>query len=130
VPASFHNVWNYEWYLHYLLDRKAGGKDLEIFLLRIEHLDEDWSNLDSFLGGTGSPLPKSRSHNNDASEKQLAVSDRYISAEGMKNLCRALCREIQVYKQILSIADNLSKEQVEESLRELSETCPKEINSL
>ena len=124
VPASFHNVWNYEWYLHYLLDRKASGKVLEIFLLRIEHLDEDWSNLDSALGGSGAALPKSRSHNNDASEKQLAVSDRSISAEGMANLCRALRREIDVYTQILLVADNLSKEQVEKSLKELQETCP------
>ena len=124
VPASFHNVWNYEWYLHYLLDRKARGKELEIFLLRIEHLDEDWSNLDKFLGGSGAALPKSRSHNNDASEKQLTVSDRNISAEGMANLCRALCKEIEVYKEILLIADNLNKEQVNESLRELRETCP------
>ena len=125
IPASYHNVWNYEWYLSYLLDRKARGKDLEIFVLRIEHLDEDWSNLDKLLGGTGAALPKSRSHNNDASKKQLAVSDKTMSADGMANLCRALCREIQVYRQVLEMADNLERDQVAESLRELKKICPK-----
>ena len=125
IPASFHNVWNYEWYLSYVLDRKARGKELEMFVLRIEHLDEDWSNLDKFLGGTGAALPESRSHNNDASEKQLTVSDKTMSADGMANLCRALCREIQVYRQVLGMADNLKREQVTESLRELKKICPK-----
>ena len=63
-----------------------------------------------------------------ASEKQLAVSDRNISAAGMANLCRALCREIEIYKQILSVADNFSKEQVKESLRELHRTCPRQVD--
>ena len=125
VPASFHNVWNYEWYLSYLLDRKARGKEVELFVLRIEHLDEDWSNLDKLLGGTGAALPKSRSHNNDASEKQLTVSDKTMSADGVANLCRAVCREIQVYRQVLEMADNLGKDQVTESLRELTKMCPK-----
>ena len=124
IPASFHNVWNYEWYLSYLLDRKARGKELEIFVLRIEHLDEDWSNLDKLLGGTGAALPKSRSHNNDASEKQLTVSDKTMSADGTANLCRALCREIHVYRQVLEMSNNLKKDQITESLRELKKKCP------
>jgi len=124
IPASFHNVWNYEWYLRWLLDRKVRGKELEIFVLRIEHLNEDWSNLDKLLGGTGAALPKSRSHNNDASEKELAVSDKRLSEEGLSNMCRVLRQDIQVYKQVLEVADNLREGQVKESLRELKETCP------
>ena len=141
VPASFHNLWNYEWYLQHLLQKKEEAKakekekeheedsnedDIEIFVLRIEHLKEDWSHLDKLLGGKGSALPASSSHANDASEKALVVTNRTISADGMANLCRALCAEIQVYKQILAVADNLNPFEVEESLNELQKTCPEE----
>ena len=131
IPASYHNFWNYEWYLDHLLSgRDAGGDGAkkEIFVLRVEHLDEDWSEVDRIVGGTGDALPASRSHANEAAEKPLPVSNRTISAGGMANLCRALCGEIQVYKKILSAAANLDERKLEETMGELRETCPEETS--
>jgi len=97
-------------------------------VLRVEHLDEDWSEVDRIVGGTGDALPASRSHANEAAEKPLPVSNRTISAGGMANLCRALCGEIQVYKKILSAAANLDERKLEETMGELRETCPEETS--
>ena len=49
-----------------------------------------------------------------------------LGRQGQENLCRALCREIQVYKKILSLASNLSTKDKVETLKELAETCPQE----
>jgi len=135
VPASFHNSLNYEWYLQYLLDKKAeadntespdSSSKIEIFVLRIEHLDDDWSKLDGMLGGTGATLPTERSHANEASDKPLPISNKTVGTGGIANLCKALCREIQVYKQILRLAENLDRKQRSDSLKEIREMCPEE----
>jgi hypothetical protein len=43
-----------------------------------------------------------------------------------KNLCIAMCPEIQIYYQILHRSDNLSPSQIQESIQEVVELCPPE----
>jgi hypothetical protein len=50
--------------------------------------------------------------------------DSILSTESQDNICRALCTEIQVYKQLLARAENLDRDQYATSMRELREACP------
>mmetsp|Transcript_11418 Transcript_11418/g.21115 ORF Transcript_11418/g.21115 Transcript_11418/m.21115 type:complete len:99 (-) Transcript_11418:237-533(-) len=43
-----------------------------------------------------------------------------------RNLCHAMCPELQVYKEILQHAKNLNSSQVEESITEVNAFCPEE----
>mmetsp|Transcript_34214 Transcript_34214/g.102381 ORF Transcript_34214/g.102381 Transcript_34214/m.102381 type:complete len:191 (-) Transcript_34214:166-738(-) len=125
IPANYHNAWNYDWYAHRLLEDETK----EVFNLRVEHVDLDWRAIDEMVGGTGDALPGADTPRNDASTKvHLPVSNRTVSDEGMRNLCRALCEEIQVYKKLLARAVNLREEDVRESMEELRTTCPEETS--
>mmetsp|Transcript_15654 Transcript_15654/g.24118 ORF Transcript_15654/g.24118 Transcript_15654/m.24118 type:complete len:139 (-) Transcript_15654:268-684(-) len=53
----------------------------------------------------------------------------FLSIPARQNLCRALCREIQIYKQLLQLAINLDEMDKEVSLSELEELCPNRGNS-
>lgn len=71
---------------------------------------------------------------NDKSVPLLNVNpvdqdDLYISDESIEILCQALCNEIQVYKMILGLAQNLSEDQVYQSLDALALKCPVEAAS-
>mmetsp|Transcript_7202 Transcript_7202/g.15716 ORF Transcript_7202/g.15716 Transcript_7202/m.15716 type:complete len:564 (-) Transcript_7202:51-1742(-) len=120
APASFHNVWNYDWF-----GSPAIAFDKEIIAFRTNHVEEDWRNVDILLGGDGS-VP-TRMHLNDATQKQIPVYNKTISEEGYLNLCRALCHEIQIYKQLLTRAINLNETDVLESLQELN--CPDDLTA-
>ena len=50
----------------------------------------------------------------------------YLSDDSKSALCRALCNEIQVYKQIIRSAINLNDADVQDALEKLMEVCPKE----
>jgi len=56
----------------------------------------------------------------------LQVTNKTISRQGLANLCYALCHEIQIYKKILKISINLSELDLQQSLKELHQICPKE----
>jgi hypothetical protein len=95
----------------------------EIIAFRAKHNEEDWKRVDIMLGGNGT-VP-SMMHANDASKKQIPVNNKTISEQGHLNMCRALCHEIQVYKQLMTAAINLNEEDTLESLRELN--CPDDM---
>ena len=127
APADYHNAYNYDWYAHRMLyDYRSNNSD--IFALRMEHLTEDWVVVDRLLGGDG-VLPSSLvTPQNTAHKKPLRVSSHSTTEEGQRNLCRALCDEIQVYKLLLAHAINLQKEDLETSLEELRQECPEETS--
>jgi hypothetical protein len=80
---------------------------------------EDWNSIEDMLGGQ--QMSKTLTKEN-VSEKRSEVAT--ISDRARRNLCVALRQEIQVYKDLLERAENLSEKQVAESLRELQESCP------
>lgn len=130
VPASYHNAFNYDWYYAPMLEEKY--RDSEVFVLRVEHLDKDWGVVDKMVGGDGNTLagdvmPASMGANvNVAKDKDLPVRNSTLSVLGWKNLCKAMCHEIQTYKAMLRRAENLNDDDVRESVEELRETCPEE----
>ena len=97
--------------------------DREIIVFRAKHNEEDWRRVDILLGGSGS-VP-SQMHANDASKTGIPVHNTTVSKQGHLNLCKALCHEIQVYKQLMNAAINLNEEDTMESLRELN--CPDDM---
>ena len=82
----------------------------EIIVFRAKHNDEDWKRVDILLGGNGT-VP-SQMHANDASKKKIPVNNKTISEQGHLNMCKALCHEIQVYKQLMNAAINLNEDDV------------------
>jgi len=134
IPASYHNHFNYEWYLRPLLDaghaRPQLDGDKEIFVVRAEHLDDDWSKIDKMVGGTGETVPSDLTDGSaifgSTSDKHLLATNTTLSETGALNLCRALCREIQVYKMLLFRAANLDMADFNQSMTELREYCPEE----
>ena len=50
------------------------------------------------------------------------------SKEGLENVCRVLCTEIQLYKKLIWRGVNLDVEDKKLSLKELENTCPIQAN--
>ena len=135
IPATYHNHFNYEWYLRPLLDATHSRPQLdenvkEIFVVRVEHLDDDWRKIDKMVGGTGETVPSDLTYGSavfgSTSEDHLLASNATLSETGALNLCRALCREIQVYKMLLFRAANLDMADFNQSMTELRQYCPEE----
>mmetsp|Transcript_8181 Transcript_8181/g.18300 ORF Transcript_8181/g.18300 Transcript_8181/m.18300 type:complete len:967 (+) Transcript_8181:23-2923(+) len=98
-------------------------EDARIISLRAEHLTDDWNSAESIIGGAKNIL---------YADQTLIVSrsDNTTLSDGSRELlCEKLCNEIQVYKKILGVSVNLSKEQVHQSLSELALSCPKETDA-
>ena len=125
APASFHNVWNYDWYARAALDPVGYGledpKNKEILAFRAEHVDQDWTTIDRMLGGTGE-VPRQMHLNSDHDNMLYNTT---ISAKGYLNLCRAMCEEVQMYKRLLFRAANLDDDDVLTSIKELN--CPDDM---
>ena len=115
---SYHEWYNYEHYWTGIQNHPGFENRSSVHGLRMEHLIEDWSTV------TTEKL--FRPVNQGSSSK----SSKTLSSEAMINLCRALCPEIQIYKQFLQLADNLEDVQVEESIREVQVFCPLETRHI
>uniref|UniRef100_A0A7S4I2W5 Sulfotransferase domain-containing protein n=1 Tax=Odontella aurita TaxID=265563 RepID=A0A7S4I2W5_9STRA len=132
IPSNYHNAFNYGWYADDILSRDdhPSTSSVELFVIRLEHLDQDWKTVDRMVGGNGDPLPDVGTPANSASHRKeaLPVTDTYLSEQGIRNLCRALCEEIQSYKGLLASAVNLNEEDRQRSMEELRRACPEETS--
>ena len=61
-------------------------------------------------------------------KKEPVVTNRTISAQGLKNLCYYLCSEIQIYKLVLKRSVNLNETDRLLPLQSINETCPIETS--
>ena len=129
MPADYHNAYNYDWYAHRIL-HDPHNKDADVFVLRVEHLEQDWTTIDTMLGGDGSFPATMATKQNSASIKPLRITNHNTTDVGIQNLCRALCDEIQVYKQLLVRAINLEADDIDASMEELRQQCPEETDIL
>merc|ERR1740124_593151 len=97
-----------------------------IYVIRSEEMLTDLNNIHNQLGGEGSPYKGASYSSWKIKTRDLPAQQTKVSAAGMENLCRALCVEIQIYKQILTMAANLDDDAREVSRTKLSKLCPKE----
>jgi hypothetical protein len=138
IPTTYHNFYNYDWYTHRLFglqdittDKKVShGASIskEIFVIRAEHLEQDWRTINALLGGDyNSSIPITlMDRQNAALSKPLPVFDNTVSSIGIRNLCRALCKEIRIYVKLLSQAVNIRISDMTVSMEELHTICPVE----
>ena len=91
--------------------------------IRSEHAFEDWSSIESSIGGSKDVLRGMEALLNDNEKDELWAT---VDEQSRGLLCRHLCNEIQVYKKILSVSVSLNEKQIQEALQELEESCPVE----
>eukprot|EP00438_Fugacium_kawagutii_P014173 Skav207939 [mRNA] locus=scaffold108:149194:149781:+ [translate_table: standard] len=93
-------------------------KHRDIFVVRYEHLWDDYSRIDSLLGGRGvRPL---EAHLKNFSAK---ADSSTLDSPGRTALCQLLCREIYYYKVLLLASRNLNSTEVQQSWDELELNC-------
>jgi hypothetical protein len=112
------------WYYNYQYYFEAIPPDSNILVVRNEHMEEDIRGIEDLLGSHEEErLILSKAMNTNTWSDQ---ADLYLSDESISILCHTLCNEIQVYKEILRRALNMSQDQLRASLTELEATCPSE----
>ena len=132
----WHNYYNYNYTygnlikeFHMLNGSRAATTEMmrekNIFAIRTEHLQRDWETIEVMLGSSNS-TGISVLHKNEWNNNSSSSPNKALSRQGRLNLCKALCEEIQIYKQLLQLAVNIDAEREDESLDELLQTCPNE----
>jgi len=119
---AVHNYYNYERYMDNVLEQNPHPR---LLVLRTEHLEQDWRRIEVDVLQGPEPFEEDFKfpHKHPSAKEER---DSFISDESTRNICRALCHEIQVYKRILVDAENLDEVDFVESMRLLSERCPVE----
>lgn len=121
--------------------RASEKRNKNIFVIRTEHLENDWTTIDVMLGGNGTEgmpiLHKNTwSKNINNSRRGIQINgpsntpNKTLSRRGRLNLCRALCDEIQIYKKLMRLAVNIDVGSEKQSLDELLHTCPNETREV
>lgn len=108
---------NYQYYLEGI------PFNSNIMAIRSEHAFEDWSSIESSIGGSKDVLRGMEALLNDNEKDELWTT---VDEQSRELLCRHLCNEIQVYKKILSVSVNLNEKQTQEALEGLKDSCPVE----
>lgn len=136
---------NYGHYYQSLLDSEEQHK--KVFVVRTEHMVHDLNKVNVLMGGRSNVY----SNNDDAettstqvadapfqsqywaqdiSNNPLAVSSTVVSKEGLDNLCRILCHEIQLYQQLVHEAANAHSVEVAEMTISLRTKCGADIANM
>lgn len=135
-PYHFpHLAYNYQYYLKEILT-KYPPEEKEIFVMRFEYFWNDFQSINTELGGKVLTKPN-RLHNINVvlppetliAKKQLAVTDTAISETGMANLCRVMCEEIHIYKELMKRAKNIVAQDKEFMFKKLYLKCPTEVST-
>lgn len=116
-----HNYYNYQYYM------KTVPEEAKILAIRSEFIAKDWNAAEAIVSNATVPVqisaeafkPRNRT-------RRKAKEDTELSAEARKLVCRALCKEIRQYKEILSRAENLDSTEFEKSMKLLDESCPEQ----
>ena len=129
-----HSWYNYEYY-NEVMGRYVGNWP-RILVMRNEHLSEDWDSIHEMwqlANGTASNTNRAATTFGEqlfdvkvrtSAESRAGVEP--LSKEALQNLCRALCWEIQHYKRILLLAENINETQMAGAIEELQVYCPNE----
>lgn len=145
---SYHEWYNYEYYwtalqTHHprLFDNNSSNgsspNSASLVALRTEHLLEDWSALskEPLYRPVNQGSRKEFRQKKDETNQSIVFSNRSMSDNTLgkdrsstfwRNLCHAMCPEIQIYTHILRESINLRPPQVDVTLQELRELCPDE----
>jgi hypothetical protein len=120
-----HNAMGYAFYENRMKEISQANITYQMLAIRTEHLADDWDQLDQAFGGHGNVNGSARFQTRSGTTRSKHV-DSTLSDEGRTNLCFGLCEEIQVYKKLLIMAQNLDESQLRESIAEVVAVCPRE----
>jgi hypothetical protein len=116
-----HNKYNYGYYYKQVMNQDPNAR---IAVIRTEHLVQDWNSIETqMLDGSALPSNFTFAKKNRSPKR---AQDKKLSSSSQRNICHALCEEIQVYKTILQKSENLDKTDYAESMHELAQNCPEE----
>lgn len=138
-----HMTYNYQFYedqfLYAAQHNKTKYTNHHILAVRSEFLQDDFENLELFFRTGEVVVNNNTSVTNTANKKSDSGSkvkvfnagnirnkERSISSGAYMILCRLLCKDIQSFKRVLFRAENLSKEMVLDSMKNLNQFCPME----
>ena len=118
---SCHMYFNYQFHL------EGVPENAKILAIRNEHLIQDWNGVEHFIGGEKEIIPPKNVNTTIGvvNKSKKDSHDKLLSEESTHIVCKQLCNEIVSYKKILRRALNLNYQEVERSMEELRETCPK-----
>lgn len=132
---SYHEWYNYEYYWTGIQPRggfpsgPSSASPPVVYALRTEHLEQDWMTVskEPLFRPVNRSKPKS-SNNKNTTNTHTSPTFLMENTRAREQLCRALCPEIQFYKQFLLVSTNLSPTQQKESLQEVKNYCPLETS--
>ena len=110
---------DYEFYTKELLQYR----EKEVYVLRPEYLSYDWHNIKTVFQSEYNII---RDFDRQSKPLDKTILDS-ISENGLKNICRLICKEVQIFTQLLNRAANLNDIEKKKSLQDLSRFCPIEI---
>ena len=126
IHMQNHNMYNFGYYYNRTNHQDPNAR---IAAIRTEYMEQDWIGVEERLFGI---LPSSAAFHNGFKHKNKSPAKAANSTDlkalaALTNLCRALCEEIQVYKEILHRAENLRPDEIAQSMNELAAKCPTEV---
>ena len=143
----------YAYYEKKMMELSQTNNNDVMLAIRQEHLAEDWDKLEEAFGTAVNHHPPHRedesplmvmnatvrfktlswnAHQNIMKQQGTSSSTGpllELSEKGRLNLCAALRDEIQAYKRLLLLAENLDVDQVRESLEEVVASCGAALSS-
>ena len=115
-------------FFHYFSDLLAAGEDKNVYVVRAEHMLQDLNAISEEIDDSG-PKVLAVEHQSHWRTEDYPNKDRTLSPKGLENLCRHLCNEIQIYKQLLQRGINLKEDDIESSKQQLAKSCPVQASS-
>jgi Sulfotransferase family len=124
VRVYGHLFFGYERIISLLMATEHGQQHrLVLYATRQEHLQEDWDAVNRHLGQVNEVglLPHQRTQH---SSRQTMPVQKRLSRRGRRLLCNALIGEYEAYVWLLHHAQNLTPEDVVESMQYSISQCP------
>jgi hypothetical protein len=131
-PYMAHGYYNYQYYAQFAFGSRydhfsstTPDTNTNVMVIRNEHIADDWNKISLLLDGQIGVLNASDVPKNNPTIPRLP-NEKYLSDKSKVVLCEVLCNEIQVYKVLIREAINLNDDDMDQSMKELRSTCPKE----
>lgn len=124
-----HLFFNYRNILDKMLPQEDGDHRRAIYVIRNEHLWEDWWQINSLLGQSDEEIRVLREHRRygsyERNTKGLALPvNKTISPASRRILCEALEGEYAAYFRLLGLARNTNGDDLREAKEVASGNCP------
>jgi hypothetical protein len=129
VKALGHMYNNYQNMLHWIPSSSSERRrHRDIYLVRQEHLWDDWIRINQMLGQTEDVvLPDIQVRRNVTeimTQGQAPPVTKDVSNDGRDRLCQALAPEYQAYFELLRQARNIEENDIQEAVNSGKERCP------